>query len=163
MPTTLRAKRPTSLVIPSNPDDFEDNSNDNEQVLSVDTDTKTKPVKKLPTKKVKPKVVTGTGEAVIAAETPKKKRGAPPGRRSATDEPESRPPGHKGVVAIFYMVGDKHKWKIFSRNGRCWAVSGADFTTFAPAVESVRGITGTKNEVVKDENGYQAIDIDLVD
>lgn len=151
MPTATRTKRPTSQVIASDPEEFEKSLSVDEGVVVAAA-----PAKKTPKKKVAKKTPTASASP---ADAPKRKRGAPPGRRSTTEDVESRPPGHKGLVAIFYMIDDKHKWKIFGRNGRCVAISGADFSTFAPAVESVRIVTRTKNEVVKDESGYQAIDL----
>lgn len=156
MPTATRTKRPTSQVIASDPEEFEKSLSVEDGVVVASAPAKpTKLVKKATPKN---KVVKSTASAP-PTDAPKRKRGAPPGRRSTTEDLESRPPGHKGLVAVFYMVGDKHKWKIFGRNGRCVAISGADFSTFAPAVESVRIITGTKNDPIKDESGYQAIDL----
>lgn len=168
--STITKKRPTQ-ILPHDPDDFEliDDLNEEEEdsdeeeapSAAAPAPAKPRPVKQTPKKKIASPKPTNESDGPELA-VPKRKRGAPKGRRSNMENPgESRPFGHKGMVAIFYGEdGDKgHRWAIFGRNGRKIAISPHVFSTFQPTVDSVRTVTGTDHDVYKDENGYQTIDL----
>lgn len=161
--STVTKKRPTQ-VVPLSPDDFDlvdDLDVDDQEDAPIATAPAApvkKPVKKVPGKKLAPKKTTDSSEPKL--EVPKRKRGAPKGRRSNMENPgEARPEGHKGKVAVFYGDEGGHRWAIYGRNGRKIAISGAVFSTFQPAVDSVNSLLGTDHKPIKDSNGYQTIDL----